>query len=74
LFAQFFVVFQFVLGLSPPGLSTRFLNGGKDMIRPLSSGKQIFDTDKSEWPLNQPIPKLEAIAQCSGENPDCSMM
>jgi xanthine dehydrogenase/oxidase len=35
--------------------------------RPLSSGKQDFDTDKSLFPLNEPVPKIEAVAQCSGE-------
>lgn len=27
----------------------------------------MYDTDKSLWPLNQPVPKLEALVQCSGE-------
>lgn len=60
-------LFQFVLSLSPPGLPVQLASGGKDLIRPLSSGKQLFDTDKSEWPLTQPVPKLEALAQCSGK-------
>ena len=28
---------------------------------------QSYETDKSIWPLNQPIPKIEALVQCSGE-------
>nr|CAD7570666.1 unnamed protein product [Timema californicum] len=28
---------------------------------------KTYETDKSVWPLNQPVPKLEALAQCSGE-------
>ncbi|PNF35793.1 Xanthine dehydrogenase [Cryptotermes secundus] len=59
--------YKFVLSLSPPGLPARVASGGKDLVRPLSSGKHLFDTDKSEWPLTQPVPKLEALAQCSGE-------
>jgi hypothetical protein len=59
-----------VLGLHPPNLSARLVSGGNAIDRPLSSGKQIFYTDKSKWPLNQPVPKLEAIAQCSGEDHD----
>ncbi|XP_069694441.1 xanthine dehydrogenase-like isoform X2 [Periplaneta americana] len=59
--------YKFVLGLSPPNLPETFTSGGKDLQRPLSSGKQDFDTDKSVWPLNKPIPKLEAMTQCSGE-------
>ncbi|KAJ0176321.1 hypothetical protein K1T71_008495 [Dendrolimus kikuchii] len=35
--------------------------------RPVSKACQIIDTDPSLWPLNQPIPKLEAFIQCSGE-------
>lgn len=37
------------------------------MTRITSKGTQVFDTDKSLWPLNQPIPKMEGLAQCSGE-------
>jgi hypothetical protein len=59
--------FQFILSLSPPGLPARLISGGRDLFRPLSSGKQQFDTDKTEWPLTKPVPKLEALAQCSGK-------
>lgn len=31
------------------------------------SGKQDYDTDQKEWPVNQPTPKIEANAQCAGE-------
>ncbi|KAJ2951526.1 hypothetical protein O0L34_g13677 [Tuta absoluta] len=37
--------------------------------RPESGGRQIFDTNPTLWPVNQPIPKLEALIQCSGEAP-----
>lgn len=37
------------------------------MKRATSQGTQTFDTDKSLWPLNQPVPKIEALVQCSGE-------
>ncbi|KAJ9584593.1 hypothetical protein L9F63_021063, partial [Diploptera punctata] len=59
--------YKFVLSLNPPGLSTKFVNGGQSIERPISSGKQNFDTDQQEWPLTKPLPKLEALAQCSGE-------
>ncbi|XP_045174786.2 xanthine dehydrogenase-like [Mercenaria mercenaria] len=36
-------------------------------IRPLSSGVQTYDTNKQEWPLNEPLKKLEADRQCTGE-------
>ncbi|CAK1583031.1 unnamed protein product [Parnassius mnemosyne] len=50
-----------------PSVNPRYKSGGNILERPLSSGTQTFDTDKSLWPLNQPVPKLEALAQCSGE-------
>jgi len=38
-----------------------------NLERGLSSGKQEFDSDNKEWPVSEPIIKLEARAQCSGE-------
>ncbi|KAJ0176320.1 hypothetical protein K1T71_008494 [Dendrolimus kikuchii] len=35
--------------------------------RPVSDGRQIFNTNPTLWPLNQPIPKIEALIQCAGE-------
>ncbi|XP_039288989.1 xanthine dehydrogenase isoform X2 [Nilaparvata lugens] len=55
-----------VLGL-PDGVSPNMKTGGASMSRPVSTASQSFQTDKSLWPLNQPINKLEAFAQCSGE-------
>jgi len=59
--------YKYVLGLSPPDLSANLVSGGKILERPLSTGKQDYETNKSVWPLNKPVPKLEAVAQCSGE-------
>jgi len=42
-------------------------SGMNNLERGVSSGKQEFDTDANEWPITQPIIKLEARAQCSGE-------
>lgn len=36
------------------------------MIRPMSSGKQEFEIDPTMFPLGKPMPKLEAVIQCSG--------
>ena len=38
-------------------------------IRPLSSGTQSYDTKKIEWPLNEPLKKLEANIQVALLNP-----
>ncbi|XP_037293401.1 xanthine dehydrogenase isoform X2 [Manduca sexta] len=48
-------------------IDPRNRSGGDTIKRGTSQGTQIFDTDKSVWPLNQPVPKLEALVQCSGE-------
>lgn len=61
------LIFQYVLGLSPPNLSKNLVSGGKILERPISTGKQDFETNKSVWPLNKPVPKLEAVTQCSGK-------
>lgn len=59
---------QAILSLCPDGqISARYKTGGEVLKRNTSQGAQIFDTDKTVWPLNQPIPKLEALVQCSGE-------
>ncbi|XP_052748813.1 uncharacterized protein LOC113513041 [Galleria mellonella] len=50
-----------------PNVNPRYKSGGTELERELSKGTQTFDTDKSIWPLNKPVPKLEALSQCSGE-------
>lgn len=37
------------------------------MKRPVSSGKEDYQTDSSLFPLNQPVDKLEANIQVGGE-------
>ncbi|KAJ2951736.1 hypothetical protein O0L34_g13901 [Tuta absoluta] len=60
--------YKFVLNISPPGTaSPRIKSGGELLNRPLSKGSQNFQTDKSLYPLNEPVPKYEAIIQSSGE-------
>ncbi|KPJ03064.1 Xanthine dehydrogenase [Papilio xuthus] len=51
-------------------LAPRYRSGKRDLrkTRPLSSGKQEYDTNPTLWPLNEPRPKLEALIQCSGES------
>ncbi|XP_063364928.1 uncharacterized protein LOC134653488 [Cydia amplana] len=60
--------YKALLSIAPEAsVNPRYASGGKPLLRPVSRGTQTFDTDKSLWPLNQPVPKLEALAQCSGE-------
>lgn len=44
-----------------------FKLGATAIERPLSSGTQIFDTNKSLWPFTKPTLKIEGLIQCSGE-------
>nr|UZT55363.1 aldehyde oxidase 4 [Spodoptera frugiperda] len=48
-------------------VNPRYKSGGGMLERPVSRGTQSYETDKTLWPLNKPVPKLEALAQCSGE-------
>ena len=41
-------------------------SGGDDLTRSNLRGTQEFDTDKTLWPVNKAIPKLEAQIQTSG--------
>lgn len=36
-------------------------------VRPISSGSQSFTTDPSEYPVSEPMPKLSALLQTSGQ-------
>ncbi|KAJ2951466.1 hypothetical protein O0L34_g13618 [Tuta absoluta] len=58
--------YKAVLSLCPSA-NPRYASGGTLIERGISHGTQAFDTDKTLWPLNQPVPKLEATIQCSGE-------
>uniref|UniRef100_T1JJD0 FAD-binding PCMH-type domain-containing protein n=1 Tax=Strigamia maritima TaxID=126957 RepID=T1JJD0_STRMM len=60
--------YKYVLSVIPKHkINPRYWNASGFIERPMSSGKQTYDTIKSEWPLNQPISKIEAKSQCSGE-------
>lgn len=60
--------YKFLLHITPSQLIKKTeVSGGEELSRPVSSGHQDFDTNKSVWPLNKPIPKVEAVIQCSGE-------
>lgn len=61
---------QGLLSLIPQEkLNSRYRSGAKDLrkTRPVSKGSEVYDTNSLLWPLNEPMPKLESLAQCSGE-------
>ncbi|XP_069359953.1 uncharacterized protein [Maniola hyperantus] len=63
--------YKALLSLCPVNLlDSRLRSGGGNIheSRPISQGTQVFQTNPSLWPLNQPIPKLDALVQCAGES------
>ncbi|KAJ2951443.1 hypothetical protein O0L34_g13596 [Tuta absoluta] len=61
--------YKAILSLSPADkVNPKFRSGGDVIKRTTSKGTQSYETDKSLWPLNQPVPKVEALVQCSGES------
>ncbi|XP_011706589.1 PREDICTED: xanthine dehydrogenase-like, partial [Wasmannia auropunctata] len=64
--------YKFVLSIKPENINPRFRSGEFIMERGLSSGTQDFDADKTLWPVNKPMPKLDAIKQTSGEAQYCN--
>ncbi|XP_049545874.1 xanthine dehydrogenase-like isoform X1 [Anopheles darlingi] len=62
--------YKFLLNVAPEGtvlVKPSYRSGGFALERPLSSGLQTFDTYERNWPLTKNIPKIEALAQTSGE-------
>lgn len=58
--------YRFVLDVLGNKAGSAFRSGSVPLTRPLSSGKQTYDTIPMEWPLTQPMTKVEAINQASG--------
>lgn len=54
--------YKFLLGSAPKELvSERFRSGGQLLERPLSSGSQTFETIAKNYPITQPVQKLEGM-------------
>ena len=53
--------------MKPTQINIKLRSGGVDLQRGISSGKDDYDVDKSLWPINQPVQKLEALYQTAGE-------
>ncbi|XP_064601079.1 LOW QUALITY PROTEIN: xanthine dehydrogenase-like [Liolophura sinensis] len=62
-----FVSRQFCLVTCSASVDPKYVSGGNNLVRPVSSGQQSYDTQKMEWPITEPLPKLEAKAQATGE-------
>ncbi|KAG6464291.1 hypothetical protein O3G_MSEX014414 [Manduca sexta] len=60
--------YKFVLNAAPTSVvPPTYRSGGELLTRPVSQGKQDYQTDPSLYPLNEPVQKLEALIQSSGE-------
>lgn len=63
-----FLCSQFVINTCPSSsCNTSYRTGGDLLTRTVSEGTQDYQTDPSLYPINQPVQKLEALIQCSGE-------
>ncbi|XP_037946120.1 xanthine dehydrogenase-like isoform X2 [Teleopsis dalmanni] len=60
--------YKLILNLVPAELvKPEYKSGGELLVRPISSGSQTYEIKKKNFPVNQPVEKLEAIIQCAGE-------
>ncbi|EDS40040.1 aldehyde oxidase [Culex quinquefasciatus] len=62
--------YKFVLNIAPEGnasIKSQYKSGGSVLKRPVSTASQRFDTYKENWPLTKNMPKIEGLAQTSGE-------
>lgn len=59
--------YKYILSICPlDKVTPTHKTGSLKLSRPVSSGVQDFETDQSLYPLGEPIPKIEALAQTSG--------
>lgn len=80
-YIEFPFLFQYFLRVLGNTASVRYRSGANVLhdIRPLSSGTQSYDTKKVDWPVDQPLKKLEANIQVTevdhlnvkGHDPHC---
>ncbi|EDW59395.1 uncharacterized protein AOX3 [Drosophila virilis] len=62
------LLYKFLLKRAPQAdVSDAFRSGGQLLQRPLSSGTQVYQTQKQYYPVTQAVQKVEGMIQCSGE-------
>nr|CAI5857536.1 unnamed protein product [Callosobruchus analis] len=66
--------YKFILKKCPKELltSSRLTSGGTILQRPLSVAIQEYGTNPQNYPLSEPVPKIEAMAQTSGQAEYCA--
>ncbi|KAH9519993.1 hypothetical protein Btru_071425 [Bulinus truncatus] len=60
------LLYKVLLGLYHP-VDPKLRSGSENIHRPISTGLQTYQEMKTEFPLKQPMPKLTAPLQASGE-------
>ncbi|XP_022211878.2 indole-3-acetaldehyde oxidase [Drosophila obscura] len=62
------LLYKFLLKHAPNAeVADNFKSGGQILERPLSSGVQVYETQKQNYPVTQAVQKVEGMIQCSGE-------
>ncbi|CAG7832627.1 unnamed protein product, partial [Allacma fusca] len=61
------LLYKFFVGLLGDAVNAKYKSCSTDIERGPNYAKQTYEFDKSEWPLYEPVMKLEAPFQCSGE-------
>lgn len=60
--------YKFVISTCPSyNIKREYVSGAGVLKRPISSGKQEYDSFEDKYPLTQNVPKYEGLIQCSGE-------
>ncbi|XP_030374471.1 indole-3-acetaldehyde oxidase [Scaptodrosophila lebanonensis] len=60
--------YKFLLSTAPSDeVAEAYKSGANILQRPLSSGLQVFQTQKKSYPVTQAVQKVEGMIQCSGE-------
>ncbi|XP_052261039.1 uncharacterized protein LOC127865162 isoform X4 [Dreissena polymorpha] len=59
--------YRFAIFMLGDKLDLRCRSGGFPLERPLSSGTQTYSTKTEEWPLTEPLLKVEGKSQVTGE-------
>lgn len=62
------LLYKFLLKHAPAAaVGDAFRSGGQLLQRELSSGTQVYQTQKKLFPVTEPVQKVEGMIQCSGE-------
>ncbi|XP_065844418.1 uncharacterized protein [Oscarella lobularis] len=59
--------YKFYLSVLGDGVSARVQSASGSIERPISSGVETYDSDKTKYPLTEPMTKMTATLQASGE-------